>query len=102
PFTWKHRGRILRRNTRAPTAGIIPDDLCRELCRPTLSKIASNRTARQSVRQRLSTEWAEKIVLGQALATEQRLRFGQRLIQLARILAPAARIVGPAPAFATH
>src|SRR2546429_6791540 len=42
-------------------------DLCRALCRPTLSKMARNRTVRQSVRQRFATKWAEQMVLGQAL-----------------------------------
>src|SRR2546428_12606892 len=44
-------------------------DLCRALCRRTLSKMARNRTVRQSVRQRLATKWAERMVLGQALAS---------------------------------
>ena len=45
---------------------------CRALCRPTLSKMTRYRTARQSVRQRLATKWAEQMVLGQALAKSER------------------------------
>ena len=50
-------------------------DFCRALCRPTLSKMARNRTVRQSVRQRLTTKWAEQMVLGQALPRQVRLGF---------------------------
>ena len=55
-------------NRACPTKGMR--DLCRALCRPTLSKMARNRTVRQSVRQRLATKWAEQMVLGQALNRE--------------------------------
>src|SRR2546425_960205 len=41
-------------------------DRCHALCRTTLSKMARNRTVRQSVRQRLATKWAEQMILGQA------------------------------------
>src|SRR6266487_5800126 len=37
------------------------------LCRRTLSKMARNRTVRQSVRQRPATKWAEQMVLGRVL-----------------------------------
>jgi len=55
-----------------PTKGVR--DLCRALCRPTLSKMARNGTVRQSVRQRLATKWAEQMVLGQALSMRCVLR----------------------------
>src|SRR5205809_331519 len=66
----RHYARPLPRA--CPTKGVR--DLCRALCRLTLSKMARNRTVRQSVRQRLATKRAEQIVLGQALPTSSPLR----------------------------
>src|SRR5438552_4376624 len=65
----------VRRNVREPRLSfhleLVPrkacGDRCHALCRTTLSKMARNRTVRQSVRQRLATKWAERMVLGQAL-----------------------------------
>src|SRR2546426_4330968 len=56
-----------------PTKGAR--DLCRALCRRTLSKMARNRTVRQSVRQRLATKWAEQMVLGQDIMGEEPLAY---------------------------
>ena len=55
---------------RPQLVGLVPrkacGDLCPALCRPTLSKMASNRTDRQSVRQRLPTKFSAPMTFATA------------------------------------